>query len=425
MTILHPTRPELPALADEGRGRFAGVAEFGLFALPAFAVTMPSGLFPFGLCLLATTIACFPQFRRGAPEMGLNLRALWWLTAAVLAMSLWSVLLFEHGLKDVDNRSRFVVLPWAALWVYATQPRLVWLWRGALAGIFAALVVAGVQVARGDPRAEGWTNAIVLADVVLVLMVLAVFCRPRGRWIWVVPALIAGCVTIVLSGSRGVWPALLCLLVIVAMGARWRDGRTRLLIFAGAAAIAATVVLTVPALTDQMRIGELQRDMQRYEVGDADSSAGARIERLHVAYDTFIEHPLTGIGVGHFDDAMRRLPECNTDQWVERCHLGHAHNDLAEWGATQGILGIALLLAVYGVPLWLLVRLHRRSGVKRFRGPAAAGIMVVASYVLCGLTQSMFAHQVTASFYVALVGTLIGLATREAERAAGGNTAQA
>jgi len=415
MTLLHPTRPELPALADLGRARFAGVAEFGLFALAACVVTLPSGLFPFGLCLLATTILGFAGVRAGVAPMGVNLRALLWLMVAVLAMSLWSVLLFEHGLRDVENRSRIVVLPWAALWVYAMQPRMLWLWRGAIAGIFAALVLAIVQVARGDPRAEGWTNAIVLADVVLVLMVLAVFCRPRGRWIWVVPALVAGCATIVLSGSRGVWPALLCLLVIVAMGARWRDGRTRLLILAGVAAIAATVVLTVPALTDQMRIGELRRDMQRYEVGDADSSAGARLQRLQIAYDTFREHPLTGIGVGHFDDAMKRLPQCSTGQWVQYCHLGHAHNDLAEWAATQGVLGIALLLAVYGVPLWLLARLYRRSGHRRFRGPAAAGIMVVVSYVLCGMTQSMFAHQVTAGLYVSLVGVLIGLAVREAE----------
>jgi len=415
MTLLHPARPELPALAEASRVRgLTGVAEFGLFALAACAVTMPSGLFPFGLSLLATSILAFTTLRQAVPRMGVNLRVMVWVTLAVVAMSVWSVLLFEHGLKDVDNRSRFLVLPWAALWAFALQPRTVWLWRGAICGIFATLALAIFQVARGDPRAEGWTNAIVLADVVLVLMVLVVFCRPRGRWIWIVPTLVAGCATIVLSGSRGVWAGLLCLLVVVAMGARWRDGRTRLLILAGVAAIAATLVLTVPALTDQMRIDELQRDMQRYEDGDVDSSAGARLERLQVAWATFREHPLTGIGVGHFDDAMTRLPECRTGEWIKRCHLGHAHNDLAEWGATQGVLGIALLLLVYGGPLWVFVRLYRRSGQRRFRGPAAAGIMVVVSYILCGLTQSMFAHQVTASLYCSLIGVLVGLAAREA-----------
>lgn len=75
-----------------------------------------------------------------------------------------------------------------------------------------------------------------------------------------------------------------------------------------------------------------------------------------------------------------------------------------------------LLLAVYGVPLWVFLRLHRRSGHATFRGPAAAGVMVVASYILCGLTQSMFAHQMTASFYVTIVGLLAGLSIVEGAR---------
>ncbi len=35
---------------------------------------------------------------------------------------------------------------------------------------------------------------------------------------------------------------------------------------------------------------------------------------------------------------------------------------------------------------------------------------------LCGLTQSMFAHQMTASFYVTLVGLLTGLSIVEGAR---------
>jgi O-antigen ligase len=41
--------------------------------------------------------------------------------------------------------------------------------------------------------------------------------------------------------------------------------------------------------------------------------------------------------------------------------------------------------------------------------------MVVAAYILCGMTQSMFAHQVTTGFYVSLVGVLIGLAACDAQ----------
>jgi len=174
-------------------------------------------------------------------------------------------------------------------------------------------------------------------------------------------------------------------------------------------AIAGTLTLTIPSLREQVRLTELKHDVVRMERGDSDSSAGARVERLQVAYETFLDHPLTGVGIGHFDSAMQRLPVCRDDPSEQRCHLGHAHNDLAEWAATQGAPGLLLLLAIYGVPLWVFTGLHRRSGEQTFRGPAAAGIMVVVTYVLCGITQSMFAHQITASFYVTIVGLLAGL----------------
>ncbi|KAB7767097.1 O-antigen ligase family protein [Xanthomonas maliensis] len=400
-----------------------GIGDLGVFALAALVISIPSGLAVFGLCLLLGSVLGWRSLRSvGAPQAW-PVRALFWLAVAAIAMGVLSNVLFEPSWKDVDNRSRFLVLPWAALWAYALQPRMRWLWRGALVGLFAATAIAITQVLNGAERAEGWTNAIIFADIAAMLLVLALFSRPPRQLQWLVPAAIAAVLLIVLSGSRGVWLALLAALGVLAWGAPWQSARVRLTVFVGAAVLGLGVVLSVPALTDQMRLGELRNDLQRYEVGDVDSSAGARIERLHVGWDTLLAHPLTGVGAGRFDDAMRELPACAKPNDLLRCHLGHAHNDLAEWGATQGVPGLLLLLAVYGLPLWMFAQLYRRSGRTRFYGPAAAGIMVVTSYALCGLTQSMFAHQVSASFYSAIVGVLMGLAAREASVARGAQTA--
>jgi O-antigen ligase len=416
MNSLHPQPASLSPSAPTTSRAGGRIAELGAFALTALVVSMPSGLLPFGLCLLLGSLVGWRHLRDGIAARDWSLRVVGWLTVAVIAMSLLSIALFEHGLRDVGNRSRFLVLPWAALWAYALQPRQIWLWRGALVGVFAAMLIALLQVMNGADRAEGFTNAIVFADIVLMLLVVAVFSRPDGNVRWLLGAAVATVVVIVLSGSRGVLLALLATLGVLIWGAPWHSARARLLTFIGGAVLAVGIALSVPALTDQMRLGELQSDLQRYEVGDTDSSAGARIERLHVAWDTVKAHPLTGVGVGRFDDAMHDLPACAADPSLYRCQLGHAHNDLAEWSATQGVPGLLLLIAVYGVPLWMFVRLHRRSGQKQFRGPAAAGVMLVISYALCGLTQSMFAHQVAASFYTAMVGVLTGLAARQAQQ---------
>lgn len=391
------------------------IAELGVFVLTALVVSMPSGLLPFGLCLLLGSLIGWRSLRDGIAAREWSLRVVGWLTVGVIAMSLLSIALFEHGLRDVGNRSRFLVLPGGAMGLcIAAAPALAVAWRA-------------------SRRVRGDVDCIVAGDERR---------RPRGR-LHQRDCVCRHCADV--AGGGGVLsPARQCALASGRCGrhgggdrAQWQPrglvgiagdagradlGRAvaqhahALLTFIGSAVLAMGVVLSVPGLTDQMRLGELQSDLQRYEVGDSDSSAGARIERLHVAWDTVTAHPLTGVGVGRFDDAMQDLPACAADPALVRCHLGHAHNDLAEWGATQGVPGLLLLLAVYGVPLWLFVRLHRCSGQKQFRGPAAAGVMIVISYALCGLTQSMFAHQVAASFYTATLGVLVGLSARQAQQ---------
>ncbi|AWH51656.1 polymerase [Stenotrophomonas sp. SAU14A_NAIMI4_5] len=411
-----PRAEPLPVPAGGRLGAAHRIAQIGLFCMPALVLTVPVNLLPYALTLLVSTLLAPELLWRARGMGGTPVRALTWLMLAAVALGLVSVVLFEQGLRDVDNRSRFLVIPWIALWVCALRPDMRWLWRGALAGLVGSFLLSLLQVLQGAPRAELTTNAIVLADIVVMLMVLLVFCRPSRRWSLVIVGMAAGCGTIVLTGSRGVFAALLALLVVLALSLRWRTGVARLSVLAGMLAIGATLLLSVPELRHQVRLTELHSDVQKLEQGDVDSSAGARVERLQVAWQTFLDHPLTGVGIGHFDSAMQRVPVCRDDPAEVRCHLGHAHNDVAEWAATQGLPGVLMLIAVYGVPLWVFVYLHRRSGRVTFRGPAAAGVMIVIAYVLCGLTQSMFAHQMTASFYVTIVGLLTGLSLLEGAR---------
>lgn len=416
----HRAVDPVASLGPQGtRARLArGLAQLGLVVMPALVVSTPANLLPFGVLLLLSTLLVPDLLWQARVRTGPSVRVLSLLMLAVLAGGVVSMVLFEHGFRDVDNRSRFLVMPWIALWVCALDLRLRWLWRGALAGLVLVFALSLKQVLGGAPRADLFTNAIVLADIVVMLLVLALFCRPHGvrGWAWGLPAVAVGCAALVLTGSRGALLALAAVLLVMALSLRWRTLRLRLLILGGLLGMACLAVVAVPELRHQVRLTELQSDVQRMERGDTDSSAGARVERLQVAWDTFLDHPLTGVGVGHFDTAMQRLPQCRQDPQEPRCHLGHAHNDLAEWGATQGAPGVLLLLGVYGVPLGLFLWLHRRSGRSTFRGPAAAGAMIVVCYVLCGLTQSMFAHQITASFYASIVGALVGLSCLEGLR---------
>ncbi|MBB6066125.1 O-antigen ligase family protein [Pseudoxanthomonas broegbernensis] len=394
-------------------------ASAALWCLPALVLTLPKGVLPFGLLLLASTLLVPGRLLAGARQIGRPLALAAFAGLFALGVAFASSWTLSAAPGQVDSMDRLLGLPWVMAWAYVLGPSRGQLWRGALFGLVAAAVLAGYQVLAGAERASGWGNAIVFADVVLALMVLVVFCRPPRRWRWATVGLACGTVAILLSGTRGAWPGLLLVLVVLVLGSGWQSRRSRILLLGAAVAVVAALVGTVPGLTERMRLSELQQDIVRIDRGDHDSSAGARLERLQVAARAFAAQPWSGVGFAHFDRAMRqRLSDCRRLAPALRCDLGHAHNDLAEWAATMGVPGVAALACLYGIPLWLFLRLRRSAVADPLRGAAAAGAMVVAVYVLCGLTQSMFAHQTTTSLYAALTGILLGLALREARVAA-------
>ena len=295
-----------------------------------------------------------------------------------------------------------------------------------MAGLVAGAALAVVQVLGGEARAGAWFNPIVFANGMLVLMVLAVFCRPSRSWHWTGLGLLLGSLAILLSGTRGTWPGL-ALLLVSMLGSGWRSRRSRMLLLGAAVAAAAALLASVPGVTETARLTELRQDLRRIDHGDHNSSTGARLERLQVAAQAFSDAPWTGVGYRGFDQAMQRVPACRGEaaRELERCHYGHAHNDLAEWAATMGVPGALALVLLYAIPLGLFLWLCRITpGQGPLRGSAAAGAMLVAVYLLGGLTQSMFAHQTTTSVYAAFGGVLLGLALREARwRQPGGASA--
>ena len=213
------------------------------------------------------------------------------------------------------------------------------------------------------------------------------------------------------------WLALL--LLVSMLGSGWRSRRSRMLLLGAAVAAAAALLASVPGVTETARLTELRQDLRRIDHGDHNSSTGARLERLQVAAQAFSDAPWTGVGYRGFDQAMQRVPACRGEaaRELERCHYGHAHNDLAEWAATMGVPGALALVLLYAIPLGLFLWLCRITpGQGPLRGSAAAGAMLVAVYLLGGLTQSMFAHQTSSALYAALCGLLLGLALRESGR---------
>lgn len=406
-----------PAVAAPRERLALRLLQAALFLLPALLLSTPWALTPFAALALSAFALAPSVFARGWREVGRETR--WLLAMAVLAAAvvLFSKFHFEVRWREADNRLRLLTAPFFAVLIYAWRPSRRWLWLGALLGLAAAFALALYQVASGTERALGWTaNAIVFADALIALIVLAVFTRPSGELVWTALACALGVAAVALSGSRGVWPALAIVLLVALVVS---GGRARKLSWAVLAALALTVAAShwIAPLAQQIRLTELVSDVDRVKRGDHESSLGARVTLLELAGDTFAEHPLTGVGVGRFEKVVMATPQCAPPApRIGFCKLGHAHSDAFEWAATMGVPGLLAILAIYLVPLALFARLLRAQSAGRARSSALAGLVLVLVYIACGLTQSMFAHQLVASFYAVAVGVLYGFALIERER---------
>lgn len=380
-----------------------------LFLLPACVVATPWGLMPFAVSmvlamLLAPDLMWACRRRSRAWVLPLFLLAL--LVAVVVLVSKLGTGVPWH---ETDNRMRVLVMPLFALAVVALRPARAWFWSGALAGLVAACAVVLHASLGGALRPGGWTNPIVFANVTLGLMVVAAFCRPPGKMAWVLFAQLAGLTAILLTGSRGAWPGLAVVATVALLAGGWRlrfPVRTWLLF---ACLLSTMAWIATPLVVS--RVGALQRDAVRYDIGDVDSSLGARLDLVNAAGDAFRAHPWLGVGVGNFGGYLETSTDC-IESGDAYCKFGHAHSDLPEWAATMGLPGLLAILLLYGVPLALFAR--RLRGVAwGSANPATAGLLFVATFALGGLTQSMFAHQITASFYAVMVGILAGFCILE------------
>lgn len=400
---------------DVARG-LAWLAGFSAAAL----LVVPKGLSVFAVLMLAATFAALPDIwrnERAAPRALHALLAAALLVVAVVAASMWAN---GAGWDVLDNPSRALLLPWCAWLAWTTRVRMSSLWHGALAGLLLAFAISVAQVLMGAARAGSEANPIVFANAVLVLLVVAVFCRPprSGFPMQLLLAVVVALtiVAVTLSGSRGVLPGIGLVLLMLLVGGAARHRWWRLGAAGGVLSLLLIALWTVPWLSAQFRLDHMHADVAGYALGQVDQPISARMALLSVAWDAFRESPLTGAGVDAFAARIDASAYCR-DAQRHFCGLEHAHNDLAQWGATMGVAGIAALLALYLVPLAIAVRQIRTARLGAPVGAPWAAVMLVATYLVSGLTQSMFSHALSTSAYMVILGLLLGSAMAPDETA--------
>lgn len=255
---------------------------------------------------------------------------------------------------------------------------------------FVALAVAIVQIQIGPRRAEGAAgNAGPFAALCLIVfgccLLTAIETKGRSRLLGTAGAgAAAACV--MLSGMRGLWPALAIVPAALAI-VYWRAVKQdfkRVLI---GAAITLLAVFFLSQATIEKRISLVVSDLEQTQTaGGRPSSLQQHLLIWRAGWSLLSEAPMSGHGLGR----NRELMAARTSEiGGVRLHYSHFHNAILTQGVQSGIIGILALTAMFLAPLWLAARQPRDEF-----GKHGFSVILIAAvvYTISGVTGIMFGH---------------------------------
>ncbi len=138
------------------------------------------------------------------------------------------------------------------------------------------------------------------------------------------------------------------------------------------------------------------------------SSSAQRLEMWHAAGILFRQAPLLGVGSGAYQLRTRELVDAGAVAPLT-AQFDHPHSEFFHALAERGLLGLLALFALLGVPAWLYYKAVQSND--RVRAMAGmGGLLVVTGFAIFGLTETMFVHSVTLTWYVIMAAVFMVLA---------------
>lgn len=298
----------------------------------------------------------------------------WWPSLLFLGWGGLILLLGPHYPETASNALhglRIVLMLWLVL--AFTADEAVWAVRGFGLGLIASLLLIALHWAFELPSSTVWNsivryggnkslaNAVLMALAAVSGLLLAPALHGRARVVAVALSLGALAVLLWTLYSRTAW-----LIVLVGAGAgllhQLRAQRRRqLLALALAAALTVPVGLLMPGVKERLAQGvDEVVSAHQGEAVDLSSSWGIRYRLFEETLDMIQERPLTGWGVGAWNEQWRQ----RVDTTLAATNM--PHNDFLWMGAQAGVPGALLLLLMVAAGLpgaWRRQDLSGRLGV--------------------------------------------------------------
>ncbi|MEZ8229398.1 O-antigen ligase family protein [Vibrio splendidus] len=214
-------------------------------------------------------------------------------------------------------------------------------------------------------------------------------------------SIILGLSATLLAGARGAW--VLLPLIIVCLFYNYRNYFSFRSKAIGMLSIVAIVAFSYPTI--EPRISSMISDIHEYQNNDSRTSSGFRLEMWKSATYSAIDKPIFGQG---FDGVKQAKKEQVEKGLVDKSVLNYkrAHNQFFEELQTKGLIGLFVMLAFFGVPLYLLWKKVQTSCSRDEQYFfAVAGVVHITSVIGFSLTQHYLAHHSGILYYT--IGTAI------------------
>ncbi|HEV7253801.1 MAG TPA: O-antigen ligase family protein [Mesorhizobium sp.] len=336
----------------------------------------------------------------------------------------WTV----DSLQEVAENLPFLgFLPVYARLAALPRDRLAaWLETGVLTGAVASFAAALIDFLLLDTgRAEGLAgNAgpfAVIAASLYGLSLLVALRHPGGRRWMAAAASLCAAAALLLSGMRSLWPILLLAPLLLASlhPPSWRRFGFGFVLGAGAlAAVAGAIEVNFGMVQSRLELALADiRAVQ--ESGNYDNSLGYRLRMWDAGLELSAEKPVLGHGPGDFPD---RLAERTARDGLPPIRFSHLHNFVLEAVAKMGVVGLAALLLIVALPVWLG---KRRRGDAEAAFGYAAFLLVQAAFILSGMVGIMLGHDVLDAYFIYATAAMSALMFPEASEPRPGSSADA
>jgi O-antigen ligase len=253
------------------------------------------------------------------------------------------------------------------------------------------------QPAAGHYHHITFGDGAMLSVGVMSVMLLMPIKQPVYRFI-IGLSLLCALYAAFMSQARGAW-IVLPVYLLVFFGYNMASRQSALLkLLITAAVMAALVVLTPAGNIIEKRYTEAVTEVNQFFSGEnIDTSIGHRLAMWSIAYDVWKEHPVIGSGLGDFDEDMVRYQR--RGEYPEAVVYGSTHNIFVQAMVGTGVAGfLAMGFGLVIAPLLLFYR--NRACHKPY---ATMGMLMIASYIIFGLSESWILRAPVISIYITYV----------------------